>query len=283
MSGVPWTEEEEAALKALVVSSARARVKRFYPWTALREALPARTDHAIRNRGARYAKIAPRGGRAWTPAEDATLRREWSEVAQRTLRAKLPGRSWRAILRRATMVLGLTSIPQGWETFDSAARRTGYCSETLRGILVWANRCAVWVEAITRMFGIIGHVTGGRVVPYDAEAFDYGGARVRLHTTSQSKRGGATVHRWRLVQPDEVDAAVARWCRLETPPTAARRLGVPVATLSQRVRRAGWSGLGCAPRKTVRLPPEVYDAAMRSAPYIERCVPRVQAEQRRAA
>lgn len=70
----------------------------------------------------------------WTSEEVLTLRREWGEVSQRTLRQKLRGRSWIAIQWKAYS-LGIKRCPQGHVSLTALARRFGVERPMLRTIL----------------------------------------------------------------------------------------------------------------------------------------------------
>lgn len=126
IEGAPWSEDEDATLRSLYCERGGA--------AALRAALPQRTIHAIRCRAKRLGLRAHNAARPWTAREDATLRIEWGEVAQRTLRQKLPGRSWVAIWSRAHH-LGLGSPAQGRVSVTAAARACGYAYATFVQIL----------------------------------------------------------------------------------------------------------------------------------------------------
>lgn len=82
--------------------------------------------------------------------------------------------------------------------------------------------------------------------------------RVRIYTNPF----GAAV-RWRSVDPDDVDRAVERWCRLETLQHASRRYGVHVSTVWRALHSSG-QRLPPKPafRRHWRIPVEVVDKAM---------------------
>lgn len=147
--------------------------------------------------------------RRWSAEEEHALRLAWGEVRPETLLQRFPGRTWQAIWQHAVTALGLPrGVPQGHETLRSAAKRTGYSIHQLWEILGAANvRVRYW----------------------------YGGGRTSSHV------GGREFPRnpWRAVDPLEVDAAVARWCRLETVATAARRLAMSPQGLQRVLRAAG--------------------------------------------
>ena len=66
---------------------------------------------------------APR--RAWSDAEVRTLQLEWHQLQYRGLREKLPGRTWRAIRKKARG-LGLPlGVPQGSLSLRACAKKLG--------------------------------------------------------------------------------------------------------------------------------------------------------------
>lgn len=147
--------------------------------------------------------------RHWTVQEDWYLQRAWGEVSPEVLMRRFPDRTWQAIWQHAVGTLGLPrGVPQGYETLRSAAQRTGYAVRQLRKILAFAGvRVRHW----------------------------YGGGRTSMHV------GGRDLPRnpWCAVDPIEANEAVARWCRLETVATAARRHGCSSDTLRRMLRAAG--------------------------------------------
>ncbi|MEM3018024.1 MAG: hypothetical protein QXO25_04000, partial [Candidatus Bathyarchaeia archaeon] len=71
----------------------------------------------------------------WTPEETQYLLTHWHRVSQWTLMKHLRPRTWKSIVAKAAR-LGLPrGVPQGCESIASAARRTGYCAQTLVNIL----------------------------------------------------------------------------------------------------------------------------------------------------
>ena len=68
--------------------------------------------------------------REWKPAEDALLHESWSECVTRATICRRLGRSWRAAWDRM-VVLGLSSIPQGYVGTMEACERLGLCPRTL--------------------------------------------------------------------------------------------------------------------------------------------------------
>lgn len=119
MSGERWTPAEDALMRALY---ARSSTRRGRALQRCCEALPHRTRSAISSRATELGAAVY--GRAWTRDEVVILRREWGEVGERTLRAKLPGRTARAIYAKASD-LGLPPQSDGRESLEAAARRLG--------------------------------------------------------------------------------------------------------------------------------------------------------------
>lgn len=178
---------------------------------------------AHKKRNARSASHLP-----WTAEELTTLRREWTLLGMKQLRAKLPGRTWLAIRRKAAALgLGDTQT-QGLASISALARHYGLCRATMRRVL---ERAGVKL--------------------------------VRRHSNGQTKESKRV--EWK-VYADETDAAeaFARWEREETAEAAAARLGRCGRFLRVRALSAGLVTFG-AP---ARLLPEQWDelASAKRAP-----------------
>lgn len=190
--------------------------------------------------------IDPRFEHPWSLAEDETLRAAYSSGGIHAAQAALPGRSQTAIYHRARrlglsrrrrwteadnnrlrvlwdLAIPLTRIahelgrdkaavyvhaqamrlplgcPEGFEHLTAAAERVGYPAKTLRRILAWA------------------------------------GVPVKV-TLSRPVRAS-----WRrqIVDPLDVDEAVAAWLKTEPAEAAARRLGISGDRLRDRLRKVG--------------------------------------------
>lgn len=152
-----WTEAEDAVLR------------RFYPrlkhkrtsartWAELLRRLPGRTRDGIRMRTDALG-ISVR--RAWSPTEDATLRRLWSDTCVRTIRESLGGRSWHSIEARA-IKLRLEGRWQGYVSLAAAADRLGYDARALLRIFE--------IEGVQAVVRAPKHSEAGqhRVVEWDA-------------------------------------------------------------------------------------------------------------------
>lgn len=139
----------------------------------------------------------------WTKREDAILVREWTDNERRTLMAKLPGRTWFAIHRRATHTHGLPSNDGERMPFREAAKRAGFADATLHKVLARAG--------------------------------------VRVHVGTKSASKSTAVPRY-FVDWDETEEAVKAWLKLESYAVTARRLGVPRETMRAWVIKAGIKG-----------------------------------------
>lgn len=191
----------------------------FAPWTAsedkaLRHAyvaggiyvahahLPHRSVPSLFHRARRIGLYRRR---RWTAADDAQLRNLWGvdmsldEIAERLGRTPITT-YWRA--QKIGLPLG---CPDGWERLSHAAERTGYCTSQLRRILKAA------------------------------------GVEMRRSITRETKPRGKRrkAHRWHIVVPESVDAAIKRWLATEPVSAAARRHGVTADVLARRLRLAG--------------------------------------------
>lgn len=199
--GLLWTDAEDEILRTFYPRGHRGRRKAL----AL---LGHRTEAAVRRRVYVLDLVRPR--RAWTSREDRLLTMEWGDVTPRTLRLKLPGRTWRAICHRAAH-LGLGHPQREMISLEEASRRTGYCPQTLLGIL---RQYDVALESLAIGRGADPSSGGARRVP-----------------------------RWR-VDPVEATDAVRQYladraAAGETLAAAAARLGLKTETLRLRLRRAG--------------------------------------------
>lgn len=196
--GKNWTEEEERILRA------------HYPQKngvqSCGRLLPHRSLNSLRLRASKLALRAHRSTKPWTPRELHILRLEWGEVAPRTLREKLRPHTWTAIVWRAKH-MGLGSPARGLVSIRRAAEVCGYCSRSMRKILVEQG--------------------------------------VTIHQHPGGLRAQKRRERRELVELDEARAAVERHMAAtsadsrETIREAARRHGVSQTTMAGRLARAG--------------------------------------------
>ena len=227
----PWTSAEDATLRAAY--SKRGGLRRAI------KALPHRTEKAIVIRAGRIGAVVYQ--RAWTVQEEDILRREWTEVSARTLRDKLPGRTWYAIFDHARRLGIARGIPQGYVTVKAAAQRAGYAQQTLSDLLVRHN------------------------------------VRVKRRNTVRSERIDRPTC---MVDWADVQRAIEADLRLETIAQAARTRGICSQMLALWLREAGAYTKGVRGRH-VRLAPEVIDAVIRARrakhPGFARCTPATKA------
>ena len=162
MSGRPWTEEERALVRQHYRRKGAA-------WCAAQ--LPGRSAHAVRAE-ARALSVAVDA--RWTRAECEILLREWGDVAERTLRKMLPGRTWCSIAQKARK-LGLGDPVQGRSSLDALLTRTGLCRRRLERVLREA------------------------------------GVPVMLRPRASTPRRKERRHRWLAVAPDLAVEAVEAW------------------------------------------------------------------------
>lgn len=129
-TAAPWTEEEDALLRAAVGASRR---RGSIPWDKVAQAT-GRTALAARIRA--YCLRLALPNRPWTAEEDAYLLREWADCRMRTLQEHLPNRSARAIVHRAAS-LGLCCADrrQGLVSITVASERAGYSPEGILSLL----------------------------------------------------------------------------------------------------------------------------------------------------
>lgn len=183
------------------VEPARPTKRTVRPWTA--EEVAFLRKHYLRRRSAWCAKRLGRsvssvvqGARKhglttkWTSEELITLRAEWGAIGERSLCRKIPGRTWSAIAMKA-FEIGLRDPNQGSISIKQAEERTGIRRERLRQILADAG------VAVRR--------------------------RIRTRITNPN-----AAYRQRVVDAEEVDAAVKAWLLAEG--TKLRRMDAAAAT-----------------------------------------------------
>lgn len=260
--GLPWTAEEFETLARLATH--RGRVRRALPWDRIEAALPGRSRRTISVRLARLTRrgVVKRGGREWTREENLTLRRLWTESAERTLLAALPRRSWSAIIQHARQ-LGLEVRVRGLVSIPAAATALGLSHEAVIALAARASIALCYApHAPTRNRGPVKRLRAARrprFVDLDAlrEALE---AELERETIAYaSQRHGlprATLARWlhaaevaghklgseTMFDPADVDRVVAAhgWAPGRVPVTeAARRHGLPKTTFATWARAEG--------------------------------------------
>ena len=139
--------------------------------------------------------------RRWTPSDDTHLRDLWSQGLRLSAIAKHLGRTKATTYWRAQKIGLPLGCPEDFEYLSAAAKRTGYCTSQLWRILGWA--------------GVTVHAAVARPV---------------------KSRSGRRMH---VVDPLDVDDAIASWLKTETANSAAKRLGISGDRLRARLRQVG--------------------------------------------
>ena len=162
-----------------------------------------RAEPPPRRRSGPKPKRSPKHRARWTREDLVTLRAEWGEVNERTLRTKLGGRTWAAIAMKAQR-LGLANPSQGLISLQEAMKLSGMSLRPLR----------------------IAAAEGGVAVH----------KRVRTNV-----KGGVECYRQRVVAPDAVVVAVkahlARRAALLTTEEIATAHGITVHVARTAIRR----------------------------------------------
>lgn len=121
-----WTPSDDAIVRELAATTPVAEIWLDLSWRTL-DAISSR----IRTLGLRGVR------HGWTAKEELALRFSWG--ADLGYLADRFGRTIHAIYDKAKL-LGLTlGCPEGFESFNHAAKRTGYLRSQLQTILVWAG------------------------------------------------------------------------------------------------------------------------------------------------
>lgn len=164
--------------------------------------------------------------RRWSEKDDARLRILWGTRRLEDVAAAL-GRSTDSVYWRAKACGLGVGCPQGFEYLSTAAERTGYAVAQLRRILNWAHV----------------HVT---------------------RATTRPGRQTRTDHVHWVIEPADVDEAVAAWHRTETLEGASACRGLCSTVVSRLLRAAAARGDTRVPprprfRRHWRLPTELVD------------------------
>ncbi len=182
-------------------------------------------------------------GPAWTPAEDEALRAAYSSGGIRAACAALPKRGEHAIYHRANR-LGL-SRRRRWTADELERLRAQWGLESLDAIARALGRTRLTVYWQAQRLGLpLGCDEDHEYLSAAAARCGYDTIQLRrilkwagvpvLSAYSRKRRG-----RTHLVDPYEVDDAVARWLRTETVEAAARRVGTTGCVLLKWLRKAG--------------------------------------------
>lgn len=212
----PWTQAQDDRVRKIY--RLRGGIARL-----VREL--GRTVFAIQMRAHRLG--VSRRPRRWTREEKKILRAEWGEVGERTLRAKLPGRSTASIVQKAK-ALGLPPQIAGRDTIPACARRLG------------VNR-----RTVLRLIS-------------DA------GAQTRRAAPLSIKRRGAAV--WAAVDMELAETLLRlRDLRCSSMRAYAARLGLPELAVARRCRAMGVQS-ATPPGGKACVPCDVLAEVMRGSP-----------------
>lgn len=208
----------------------------FRPWSAadnatLRELFPKVEAADVarqlgRTRGAVFhqaARLGLKKNLLWTKDHDIDLRWLWESGLSVTAIARRLSRTPLTTYWRARKLGLRCGCPEGFEYLNAAAERTGYERSTLTNILTWA--------------GVTTH-------------------------RSMARPTKAAAYRFRIVDPMDVDDAIARWHETEPLETAARRVGVEAELLRRRLRAAGVPEERRAPKAHWRVRQEDVERAL---------------------
>lgn len=209
-----WTPREDDIL--------RTHYRRRGGMKSVLAQMPYRTPVSISHR-ARILGVLRQP--LWTVSEDRVLRLGWHILSQRELCRRLPGRTWRAIRRRAYYDLRLPlGVPQGCIAVTEASRKLGFSYLGLLTVLRWAE--------------------------------------VSIRSRYPGDRRATSITRY--VDFDAARAAVDRWMACESLDNAVRRHRVDWRCLHRWLRQAGVIRVGETTGYGYRLDPATVDAVVRS-------------------
>lgn len=263
--GRPWTAEEDAQL--LTITSQRVkkrghRVCKPIDWAAAERAIPGRSRMALVRRAQKLRRQAGRLLRAhWTAEEDTQLREAWTALSRRTILEAFPLRSWEAIVKRATRVLGLPTVPQGWALLAEEARACGLSRQAAETLVAWANAWEPLVVALCAWGHQCARIAGAGV-EQPGDGWEGGGVRVREHTTTTTVKTRDDTLRRVIVERGALEEALERWEEWEDSPTAASRWNVAHSLLRRWADRQSWGSLHRT--RALRMPALWWDELARS-------------------
>lgn len=188
-------------------------------------------------------------GRRWTKTEDRRLLMLWGELPLAKI-AEALDRAIHGVYWRAGAIGLRRGIPQGKESVSAAAKRTGFCAETLKRMLLGASvpiHRGMSINA--RRFDVVDPAEVDRVVDEwnETEIVSHAARRLGVHRGTlvawleESKiempRHPGAKRIWRL--PTKIiDAVVAKRKSRETVMGAAARVGMSARTLRWHLRKA---------------------------------------------
>lgn len=191
-------------------------------------------------------KGATAGFKAWTPADEAKLREAYARGGYKAACAVLPGRTAASVMHRANR-LGVL-VRRRWTKADDETLRTLWeIGLGIKEIAADLKRTACTTYVRAQKLGLpLGCPDGFEYLSAAAERAGYCTTQLRrilrwAKVTIRRSLGGPTeaARRFHIVDPLEVDDALARWHATEPVQAAARRLGLCGETLARRLRKVG--------------------------------------------
>lgn len=198
-------------------------------------------------------------GTRWTPEQKIYLEGSWGFEKMATL-VKYLGRTESSIRDCATKELGLPLVPDGWATLPVVAKRCGVSEEEMRTILrnhgvykhKWYSkgdigyfevaRCEQIVASMTREWEVVTEAAGRRGISYWRLLRWLRADRAEIMPNKNVGRLGKVRPfklRCRTVDIDRVIASRGWSISCVTVTEAARRVGMPLNTLRNRLSLAG--------------------------------------------
>lgn len=206
--------------------------------------------------------------RPWTPIENETLRARYVSDGPANLAASL-GRSWSSITKRAAR-LGIHRRAR-WTAAEDATLRMLWGDVGVRAVARRLKRTPLTVYWRAQKLGLsLGVPRGLEYVSHAAARTGFplaslwmilrwAGVSAPVAMSRPAKRPRHT----HVVDPFDVDDAIAKWLATETLAAGAERVGVAAETLERWLRASGLA----VPEKPLgkrrwRIPTETIDAAV---------------------
>ncbi len=207
-------------------------------------------------------------GRPWTPAEDATLRAEYTRGRVAPISVRL-GRTPSSVHHRAHR-LGLIAARR-WTLADLRLLRNLWGEVDLPTLAKRLGRSVATTYWKAQQLDLLGCPRGREYLTDAATRTGFSTSTLRrilawhgvkLRRAMSRVLQPKTKRRMHAVDPFDVNEAVAAWLATETPTAAARRLGVTGETVAARVARLVDAPPRPKRRRHWRIPSEVIDRAL---------------------
>ena len=211
----PWTDDEVALLTE------------YYPLRGTRWCMK-RLDRSDRSIWRMTRKLGLM--RFWSERELTILRAEWSEMSERGLRRKLPGRTWKAIVEKAAK-MGMANPNQGLVSIKAVEEASGFNHRRVMMILrassvrltqrvrtrIRPNATRRWVVELDEALEVIGawvrdqgrRLNGVEMAERTGLSRHHTHQAVRLLASTRSVEG-YPARVW-AISPEDADAAAAMY------------------------------------------------------------------------